>query len=70
MPGAMPSETVPPEEFAALVRTTGLALTPQQIAELHAGYAAVAAMARNVRQKRGYLAEPAHVFACERIMTR
>jgi hypothetical protein len=44
-----------------LVRA-GLSLTPGQKTELKTVYAGIAAMAERVRQPRGRMAEPAHIY--------
>jgi hypothetical protein len=48
--------------FAFLLARAGLCLTDEQKAELKGVYAGIAAMAERVRQPRGYMAEPAHVY--------
>ena len=50
------------DEFAALVRLTGLTLTPGQLDELPRIHDLILAMCERVRTPRGMEAEPAHVF--------
>jgi hypothetical protein len=45
-----------------LLARAGLALTEAEKAELRRVYAAIAQMAERVRQPRGRMAEPAHVY--------
>jgi hypothetical protein len=54
-------------EFAALAKGAGLALDAARLAELHAGYRFVAAMAARVRGEgeRTAAAEPAVLFKAE-----
>lgn len=48
--------------LAFLLARAGLRLTDGQKAELKGIYAGIAAMAERVRQPRGHMAEPAHVY--------
>ena len=48
--------------FEFLLARAGLDLTDEQKAELKSVYAGIAAMAERVRQPRGHMAEPAHVY--------
>ena len=50
------------EAFEFLLARAGLSLTDEQKAELKSVYAGIAAMAERVRQPRGYMAEPAHIY--------
>ncbi len=52
------------EEMTAQARAAGFDLTPQQLAEIHAGYRQIAAMAARVRGQgdRPREAEPALIF--------
>jgi len=50
------------EALDFLLARAGLDLTGAQKAELKAVYAGIAAMAERVRQPRGRMAEPAHVY--------
>jgi hypothetical protein len=54
-------------DFEALVRRAGLALTPQQIADIHThAWPVLEKMAERVRgTDRGPEAEPSHVFTPE-----
>jgi len=57
------SEPLTQAEFEALVKRTGLPLTPENIADLYSAwphYARYAALLRN--PARGREAEPAHLF--------
>ena len=49
--------------FEFLLARAGLDLSDDQKAELKSVYAGIAAMAERVRQPRGYMAEPAHVYS-------
>jgi len=57
----MPSE-INDAALDYLLARAGLSLTEAQKAELKTVHAAVAAMAERVRQPRGRMAEPAHVY--------
>jgi hypothetical protein len=50
------------EAFEFLLARAGLDLTAEQKAELKSKYAGIAAMAERVRQPRGRMAEPAHIY--------
>jgi hypothetical protein len=50
------------EALDFLLARAGLDLTDAQKAELKTVYAGIAAMAERVRQPRGRMAEPAHVY--------
>jgi|APCry1669189034_1035192.scaffolds.fasta_scaffold303966_2 hypothetical protein len=51
------------EDFKALVRRAGLALTPEQIDEIYIGWGHVEPMFERIRSYgRDRAAEPAHVF--------
>ena len=50
------------EAFEFLIARAGLDLNEEQKAELKSVYAGIAAMAERVRQPRGHMAEPAHVY--------
>ncbi len=53
-------------DFEALVRRAGLTLTPEQVAELHAGWTYVEPMLARIRAPgRGREAEPALIFRPE-----
>ncbi len=53
-------------DFEALVRRAGLVLTPEQVAELHVGWAYVEPMLARIRTPgRGREAEPALTFRPE-----
>ena len=56
----MPEITDEALEF--LLARAGLDLTEAQKAELKTVYAGIAAMAARVRQPRGRMAEPAHIY--------
>ncbi len=61
----MPPTTSLPD-FEALVRRAGLAITPEQVAELYAGWAHVEPMLARLRAPgRGREAEPALTFRPE-----
>ncbi len=57
----MPAE-IPTEAFEFLLARAGLELNDEQKAELKSVYGGIAAMAERVRQPRGRMAEPAHVY--------
>lgn len=50
------------EAFEFLLARAGLNLSDEQKAELKSVYAGIAAMAERVRQPRGHMAEPAHIY--------
>ena len=50
------------EALDFLLARAGLDLTDAEKTELKTVYAGIAAMAERVRQKRGRMAEPAHVY--------
>ena len=50
------------EAFEFLLARAGLDLTDEQKAELKSVYAGIAQMAERVRQPRGRMAEPAHIY--------
>ena len=50
------------EALDFLLARAGLALSDAEKAELKTVYAGIAAMAERVRQPRGRMAEPAHVY--------
>ena len=52
-------------DFEALLRRTGIPLTPAQVASLREGYALIESMLERVRPPRGRAAEPAHIFAAD-----
>ena len=57
---------MPLADFEALIRRAGLALTPEQVAELYTGWAYVEPMLARVRgEHRGREAEPALTFRPE-----
>ena len=58
----MPAD-ITDEALDFLLRRAGLALTNAEKAELKRVYPAIAAMTERVRQPRGRMAEPAHVYA-------
>ena len=57
----MPAD-ITDEALDFLLARAGLALTAAEKAELKTVYAGVALMAERVRQPRGRMAEPAHVY--------
>ena len=59
-----PKATITLNEFAALMRRSGLSLTGEQVSELYAAYGYVEVMAERVRAggNRPREAEPALVF--------
>ena len=57
----MPAE-IPDGALDYLLARAGLQLTDAQKADLKSVYAGIAAMAERVRQPRGRMAEPAHVY--------
>lgn len=50
------------QAFEFLLARAGLDLTGEQKAELKAVYAGIAELAERVRQPRGRMAEPAHIY--------
>ena len=59
-------QTTSREDFEALVRRAGLAITPAQVAELYVGWAHVEPMLARLRTPgRGREAEPALTFRPE-----
>ncbi len=58
----MPAE-ISDEALDFLLRRAGLDLTAAQQAELKTVYGGIAQMAARVRQQRGRMAEPAHVYS-------
>jgi hypothetical protein len=57
-------------EFAVLVRQTGLVLTEAQANDLRVGYRLIQAMADLVRVSRDREAEPAHIFTFDQDRVR
>jgi hypothetical protein len=57
----MPSE-IDDAALAFLLARAGLDLTQAQKDDLKSVYAGIAAMAERVRQPRGRMAEPAHIY--------
>ena len=57
----MPAE-IGDEAFEFQIARAGLQLTPEQKTELKSVYGGIAEMAQRVRQPRGRMAEPAHVY--------
>jgi hypothetical protein len=57
----MPAD-ISDEALDFLLARAGIALTPAQKAELKSVYGGIAQMAERVRQPRGRMAEPAHVY--------
>jgi hypothetical protein len=57
----MPAD-IADEALDFLLARSGLALSEAEKAELKTVYAGIAAMAERVRQPRGRMAEPAHVY--------
>ena len=57
----MPAD-IADEALDFLLARAGLALTEAEKAELKRVYASIAQMAERVRQPRGRMAEPAHVY--------
>jgi hypothetical protein len=55
-------EDIADEALDFLLARSGLALSDAEKAELKTVYAGIAAMAERVRQPRGRMAEPAHVY--------
>jgi hypothetical protein len=58
----MPAD-IADEALDFLLARSGLDLTDAEKAELKTIYAGIAAMAERVRQPRGRMAEPAHVYS-------
>ena len=57
---------MPLADFEALTRRAGLPLTPEQVAELYAGWAYIEPMLARIRgENRGREAEPALTFRPE-----
>lgn len=51
------------EDFEALVRRTGIVLTPQQVTAIHQGWTMIAPQLDRIRgYGRGREAEPGHIF--------
>lgn len=57
----MPSD-IDDAAFEFLLARAGLKLTVEQKAELRTIYAGIAEMVERVRQPRGRMAEPAHIY--------
>ena len=57
----MPTD-ISDEALDFLLARSGLDLTEAEKAELKTVYAGIAAMAERVRQPRGRMAEPAHIY--------
>ena len=54
---------LPQEDFAALVRRSGVTLTPAQLAELYGAWGSIEPMLERIRvHGRGREAEPALIF--------
>jgi hypothetical protein len=53
-------------DFEALLRRTGLKLSPEQITDLREGYGYMEPLLGLVRPPRERAAEPAHIFIAER----
>jgi hypothetical protein len=58
---AMPA-SISDEALDFLLARAGLSLTPAQKADLKSVYSGIAEMAARVRQPRGRMAEPAHIY--------
>ena len=54
------------EEFTARASSTGLTLTPEDIAHLHKGYVGLLSLMERIPDRWGWAAEPPHVFRADK----